>query len=117
MNKKFLLISTAVAAGTPLAAFAQDTTAIENYIDVFLGFLDTLPPLFLTVAVVFTLWGIVRFVAAGDNDEMRAKGKKTMLWGVVGIVLMVSLWGIINIVNDTLFDGTDQTSVDPIELN
>ncbi len=117
MNKK-LLLAVAVMAGTPFLAIAQEvnTTYIENVISGLIAVLGKLPALFLAVAVIFTLWGVTKFVAAGDNDEARDAGKKSMIWGVLGVVIMVSLWGIINLVQKTVFTGADDDKPSPIEL-
>ncbi len=47
------------------------------------------------------LWGLVVFLwklnAGGDNKEEKAH----MLWGIVGMLIMVSFWGIINLLINT----------------
>ncbi|PIR83699.1 hypothetical protein COU18_03430 [Candidatus Kaiserbacteria bacterium CG10_big_fil_rev_8_21_14_0_10_51_14] len=59
------------------------------------------------------LWGLVEFMwklnAGGENDE----GKKHMLWGVIGMFIMVSVYGILSLIINT-FDlginiGTSQS--------
>lgn len=58
-------------------------------------------PLIFTLALLFFLWGIVEFMATQKEDK-RKEAKKRMLWGIIGIFVMVSLWGIIKILGNTL---------------
>ena len=68
---------------------------------------DVLKPfvaaLFAVVLVIF-LWGVVEFLAASDNETARMDGKRHMMWGVIGLVIMVGvngiLWILINFVRN-----------------
>lgn len=57
--------------------------------------------LLIGVALVVFFWGIFQFVANSSSDEAREKGKKNMLWGIIGMFIMVSVFGIINIILGT----------------
>lgn len=41
------------------------------------------------------------FISNADNDEARSIGKKHMVWGIVGIVIMVSAYSILRMVAAT----------------
>lgn len=53
------------------------------------------------------LWGLVVFIfkigAGGDNKE----GKDHMLWGLIGMLVMVSVYGIIAVLSNTFGLGLD----------
>lgn len=57
--------------------------------------------LFSTAFIVF-VWGLVQFVAHLDNEEARQTGGKHMIWGIIGMVIMVSVNPIIGIIQSTL---------------
>ena len=46
------------------------------------------------VAVVYFLWGLVKFLQNQDNEEAQSEGKMHMFWGVVGIFIMMAVQGI-----------------------
>ncbi len=52
------------------------------------------------VAVAIFIWGIVRFIAAADNEEAREIGKKHLVWGIVGLFIMFAVWGIIAVIRN-----------------
>ena len=58
-------------------------------------------PTMFTLAFLFFLWGILKFMMAADIKG-RDEGKKFISWGIVGLFVMISVWGIIKIVSDTL---------------
>ncbi len=38
------------------------------------------------------------FIMGGANEEKRDQGKQLMLWGVIGFVMMVSIYGLVNVI-------------------
>lgn len=51
------------------------------------------------------MWGLVQFLW-GLGDDARGnsytEGKQHMLWGIIGMLIMVSVYGIISLIDDTL---------------
>lgn len=64
---------------------------------------DVLVPIVFAIALIVFIWGVFRYFIAGKQDpESQEKGKTLMLWGIVGFVLMVSVWGLVNLIVNTL---------------
>jgi hypothetical protein len=62
--------------------------------------------LIFAVAFVVFFWGVFQyFIAGGADEEKRKKGKQFVMYGLIGFVIMISLWGIINILINTLGIG------------
>jgi len=60
-------------------------------------------PLIMLLMVAGTavfLWGLVEFLMSPDNEEKRTIGKRHMLWGIIGLFLMASAWGIVYVLCD-----------------
>lgn len=55
-----------------------------------------------TVAFVIFIWGLVQFVAHLDNEEARSDGSKHMIWGIIGMVVMVGVNSIIAVIQNTI---------------
>jgi hypothetical protein len=59
-------------------------------------------PLLFTGAVVMFVWGVVQFFFInGEKEEKRAQGKQFMIWGVVALAVMLSVWGLVGILGTT----------------
>ena len=65
--------------------------------------------LFITLAIVVFFWGLIKYLWSMGPDDAQ-NGIRIMFWGVVAIFVMVSIWGIIRLVQRSF----GVTSVDPI---
>ena len=54
--------------------------------------------LLFALALVYFLWGVLEFMVNQDNEEKRTTGKKHMVWGIVGITIMVGVFAIMNLI-------------------
>ncbi len=54
--------------------------------------------LFIVIALVVFIWGVVEFIAGAENEEKREKGKQHIIWGVIGLFIMVAVAGILQII-------------------
>ena len=79
-------------------------------------FIDSvLVPLIFSLAFIIFLWGVFRFFIAGAEDkEKREDGKKFVMWGIIGFVLMFSLWGIVNLILNSLGFDTQHKPALPL---
>ena len=66
-----------------------------------MDFLSQAVILLIALAVVFFLYGILKYITAGDDEEKRTKMKNTMIYGIIGLFVMISFWGIVNILINT----------------
>lgn len=51
--------------------------------------------LILTAAVIFFLWGVFQFVRAAGDEEAQKVGRSHIINGLIGIAVMVSVWGLV----------------------
>jgi hypothetical protein len=58
-------------------------------------------PLIFSLAFLFFLWGMVMYIRGSDDVKKREESKKFIYWGIIGLTVMVSVWGIVKIVNTT----------------
>jgi hypothetical protein len=61
------------------------------------------------------VWGLVQFLWKLDEGGDNTAGKQHMIWGIVGMLIMVSVYGIITLINDTFdldFNNPDLTALD-----
>ena len=53
------------------------------------------------LAVLLFIWGIIGFFLSGDEAK-RKQGQDHILWGTIGIAIMVSVFGIVRLVANTV---------------
>lgn len=109
MNSRIGVSALALASlALPLSAFAADIT---NLLVLASNVLNALVGLLVTAAIVVFFWGIVRYLFQA-GPEAKSDGLKTAMYGVLTIFIMVSIWGIINLLRNT-FQVTDTNPVIP----
>ncbi|MFA6519793.1 MAG: hypothetical protein WCT41_03175 [Candidatus Paceibacterota bacterium] len=106
--KKALALTTGtlVAFALPLVSMA----AVSNISDVGSFIINTinniLVPVLFAVAFIVFLWGAFdTFILGANSEEVKEKGKNLMLWGLIGFFVMVSVWGLVNILTGTITFG------------
>ena len=59
-------------------------------------------PVLFAIAFIVFLYGITKsyIFSHGEPAEVE-KGHKLILWGIIGFVVMISLWGLVNVVANT----------------
>lgn len=58
--------------------------------------------LLFALAVVYFLYGIFEFISNQENEEKKTKGKSHMIWGIIGITIMMGVFTIMNMILNTL---------------
>lgn len=71
-------------------------TTVRDYIIETAGFLARLIPLFAAIALLTFIWGLAKFVYNVGNEDVRNEGKQLMVWGTIGLFVMMSVWGILS---------------------
>lgn len=59
-------------------------------------------PLVFALAFIVFLWGVFKAYiwSAGDSDAV-SEGHRLILWGIIGFAVMISIWGLVNVVSNT----------------
>ncbi|MCX6752487.1 MAG: hypothetical protein NTZ87_03240 [Candidatus Nomurabacteria bacterium] len=103
------LLSTKVAYATS-TNLNQFITNVDSMI------INPLIIFLFALALVYFLYGLFEFIANGANDEKKTTGKSHMLWGIVGLTIMMGVWAILGIILNTL-NIQDQIKPEQGEVN
>jgi hypothetical protein len=57
--------------------------------------------LMFAAAVVYFVWGVFNYIKGEDNGGDRSTGTKHIMWGIIGLFIMVSAYAIVQIVART----------------
>jgi hypothetical protein len=104
--KKVLALASLAALALPAAALAASNT-INNISDVGSFIINTInniivPVLFAVAFIVFLIGAFQTFIAGAQSTDVKERGKNLMLWGLIGFFVMVSIWGLVNILTGTI---------------
>ncbi|MBI4136182.1 MAG: hypothetical protein HY481_01360 [Candidatus Vogelbacteria bacterium] len=97
----------------PLLMFAQSQTGIglDSVAETINDILRWIAPIVIALAVIYFLVGVFKYVMAAGDDEAKGAGRSMMIYGVIGIFVMVSVWGLVNLLVNTF--GLDTSNVPP----
>jgi len=67
--------------------------------------LNPLIILLFSLAMVYFIYGLIIYLLSPENEEVRKTSKSHMLWGVIGMFIMISVFGIMNLILTTLSES------------
>lgn len=77
-----------------MAAVATPTN-LTGIINMFTDIGLSLIPFLGAVAFLVFVWGIARFIKAAGSEREIKDSKNLIIWGLVGLFILVTIWGII----------------------
>lgn len=92
--KKFIY---AAMAFSPVLAFAQqgNLSNLSNLITQFGQIIAKIIPIMFALAIIYFFWGVIKFIRAAGDPKAAAEGKSIMIYGVIAIAVMISLYGLV----------------------
>ncbi len=77
----------------------------KDVICIFIDLLSLIVPILASMALLVFFWGLVKFIYNSGSESAREEAKNVMFWGVIGLFVMFSIWGIISFFTGDLFGG------------
>ncbi len=94
---------------------AAVTISIEGFLNkVNIFILNPLILLVFAIALLVFLYGVLQFIRNADSETGRVEGKKNIGWGLFGMFIMMSAYGLIRIILNTF--GLTSKSTDYIQF-
>lgn len=57
----------------------------------------------MALAFIVFIWGVFQyFIAGGADEEKRKQGRDFVMWGLIGFVIILSVWGLVNLIMASL---------------
>lgn len=96
------------AFSLPMIALAQ---TVETILGRIAGIINILTILVVALALLAFLYGLMKYLFSlgGEKDA----GKQIMIWGVVALFVMVSVWGLVRVLSNTFGVGAGGTAPIP----
>jgi hypothetical protein len=98
----------------PVFAFAQTNNAATKDVGGFVGLfgiiISSLIPIASMLAILFFFYGLALYILKAGDPDSAAEGKSIMIWGIIALFIMVSIYGIIGFIQRS--SGTDQAGTD-----
>ena len=99
------LIFGAAFAGS-FTAFAQ--TSFGTILLTIGGLINQIIPILIAGALAYFIYGVIKFVISTDSDDKEV-ARKVVVQGIIGLFVIVSVWGLVGVVQSTFGIGTGST--------
>ena len=106
MRKIIISTGLTLAAFMPVVANAQN---VQGVLNTFGSIINILVILCIGVAILSFFYGLIQYIAGGA--EMKANGMKMMIYGIVALFVMVSIWGLIRLLGNTFLPGVSNSPI------
>ncbi len=70
--------------------------------------------LIFAAAVLIFLYGVFEYVKGSDSEDARSTGRNHIIWGVVGMFIMVSTFAIMDLIMNTIGANKSDNGVDQV---
>ncbi len=118
MKKKLIVLSGFVLGLAPVMAFAQAsptaTTSgacateivggtsgnIQGVLCKFGELLSAILPILIALGVVYFVFGVISYVI-GSDEEAKKKGRDRIIYGVIGLAVIIGVWGLVHLLTNT----------------
>lgn len=94
-----------LATFLPYIAFgANAPTDFKSFVALITNLIGILVILVFALTFLAFIWGIVKnWIIHGGSAEGVESGKKVVIVGIITLCIMVSIWGILNILKSSIF--------------
>lgn len=86
-------------------------TSVQTLLLAMSQVLKTLLPVLGGIAILVFLWGLAVFILNSGNEKAAEEGKSRMIWGVVGIFVIFSMWGLITVFQQDFIGSSPAYSI------
>ena len=62
---------------------------------------DRIIPLLVLLALLYTVFAVVQFIAAGADSQQKEEKKQQIFWGVIGLFVIISVWALVAVIGNT----------------
>ena len=113
---KTFLVSSGAALAIAFLPAALYAVTLGHTVKVISDIINGLIPVALALTILIFFWGLAMYLLDAGNSEKKADGIRMMAMGVAAIFVMVSIWGIVGVLQQTFkVDKSKPIVPDPIE--
>jgi len=88
------------SAQVPPAGTAVGGPTVFNLLATIAAIMNVVIPILITLAVLYTIWGVIKYATAKESED-QAEGRRVIISGIIGLFVIVSIWGLVAVLNST----------------
>jgi Na+/H+-dicarboxylate symporter len=105
MKRYYVALLGMLAVPTYFVLAQTSETTVNTILTEVQKILNQTVPILMVLATIIFLWGIIQYITAGGDTEKLQSARRFMVTGLIGLFLMVAVWGIVAAVVNTFDVG------------
>ncbi len=124
MKNKLVTLGGVVLGFAPVVALAELQTGnnptgcgVSGSVDTIPGLLckigeilTSIVPILVALGIVYFVYGVVMYVIA-DDEEAKSAGRERIIYGIIGLAVIVAVWGLVGILVKTFVPNQNRTNI------
>ncbi len=107
--KKFVYTALSFAPALALAKAGGNLSGISSLVTQLGGIIKNIIPIMFALALIYFFWGLIKYIQAAGDPVAASKGKSIMIYGVIAIAVMLSIYGLVIWLQTNLGISSPQT--------
>ena len=108
--KKIKILFVSLSLTAPFSGFARTLDDILNpATGTIPAILDIVIPILMVIATIVFIWGIISYILSAGSDERKKEAKNLIIWGLIGLFVIVAMWGLVTVIGSTF--GVSETVI------
>jgi hypothetical protein len=92
-----------------MGLFTSNST-LASVIASLISFINLVIGVFSALALVIFFWGLVKYIYHSDDAKSREEGRSSIMWGLIALFVLFSIFGILQILDIAFFGGAPLNS-------
>ena len=88
-----------------MGLFTKNST-LASVVQDLISFINLLVEVLAALALVLFFWGLIKYIYHSDDAAARAEGRSTIMWGLIALFVLFSIFGILQILDIAFFGGS-----------
>ena len=115
MKKILIFASATFLSFIPLISMAQarggcatglsNVTDFECFVAFAIGIINSALYLIIGFAVLLFMFGLLKYILAGGDEAKTKEARSYIIFGLIAIFVMMSVWGLVALLYNTFFQG------------
>ena len=74
----------------------NSSMTLSSLVTALIGLMNSFIPVLVGGAIIFFFVGLIRYIYSAGDAKGRTNGRATIIWGLIGMFVIFSLWGILH---------------------
>jgi len=83
-------------------------SSFKDVVTFLIGLINLTIPVLTALALLIFLWAGVRYIYKAEETAGKGPEREALLWGLIALFVIFSIWGILRILNATLLSGNEE---------